>query len=92
MGLWLVLMLDGVLLSALIPFAVWHLHMASRNETTIEADRYPEYDVGTFANLKQVFGARVWTWPFPCYCFGPDGDGLRWPLDRERGRVDVVMV
>ncbi len=45
---------DALLILMLGPFFGYHLKMASRNETTIEGDRYPQYDVGTAANLAQV--------------------------------------
>ena len=53
--------------------------MALRNETTIEGSTHPEYDVGWRHNMRQIFGRRRWTWLLPCYCGGPDGDGLHWP-------------
>jgi len=70
---------DGVILLFLLPFAGVHLKMALRNETTIEGSTHPEYDVGWRHNMRQIFGRRRWTWLLPCYCGGPDGDGLHWP-------------
>ena len=25
------------------------------------------------------------TWLLPCYCFGPDGDGIHWPVSGSGG-------
>jgi palmitoyltransferase len=75
------LALDSCLLVFLLPFFLVHLKMALRNETTIEGSRFPQFDVGGAANLAQVFGRSRWHWLCPCYCRGPDGDGIVWPTD-----------
>jgi hypothetical protein len=75
------MMVDVSLGVALIFFASFHLSMAARNETTIEscgmAD--PRYDMGSEANLEQVFGRSKWLWWLPVYGDGPVGDGIHWP-------------
>ena len=81
--------LDVVLLSLLAPFASLHVRMAMRNQTTIEPGPFADkYDVGTLANLRSVFGRRMWTWPLPLYCDGPEGDGLSWPTRERRTSTD----
>ena len=52
--------------------------MACKNETTIEGSTASQYNVGTLANLRSVFGRELWTWPLPLYFHGPDGDGIHW--------------
>jgi len=76
----LTLLIDGLLLILLCPFFWLHFKMAMRNETTIDGSRFPHFDVGTHANLQQVFGRNVWVWLLPLYCSGPDGDGVHWPV------------
>ena len=73
--------LDALLLALLLPFLGYHGVMASRNQTTIESgsEAIARFDVGLISNLRQVLGARWWTWPIPAYLYGPDGDGVRWP-------------
>ena len=80
-SIWIAAMaIDAFLLLALLPFAHFHLRMASRNETTIEGYSNPKYDVGQVPNLRSVFGRSIWTWAVPLYCKGPDGDGIHWPV------------
>lgn len=83
------MMVDVSLGVALIFFAYFHLSMAARNETTIEscglAD--PRYNLGSEANLKQVFGRNKWLWLLPVYGEGPVGDGIHWPT-RQVGASD----
>lgn len=81
------IVIDAVLLITLIPFAHFHLRMASLNETTIEGSSHPKYNVGTMQNLRSVFGHAVWAWPIPLYLYGPDGDGLHWPSTDDRPAV-----
>ena len=72
--------IDCLLVFCLLgPFMVFHLGMAAKNETTIEGSSNPHYNVGVMANLRSVFGHKIWTWPIPLYLHGPDGDGLHWP-------------
>jgi len=70
---------DVLLLVLLVPFLFVHLRMVARNQTTIDGDRFPKYDVGTRRNFEQVFGARSIAWFVPLYMWGPNGDGIRWP-------------
>ena len=79
------LVIDVLLLFVLGPFPIMHVRMAHKNETTIDGSRYPQYDLGAAANLAQVFGRRRWTWLLPCYCYGPDGDGIHWPTSSGGG-------
>jgi hypothetical protein len=74
------LLVDAVLLFMLCPFLLMHFRMAMKNETSIDGNRFPQYDVGTRANLQQVFGRNVSVWLIPLYCSGPDGDGVDWPV------------
>lgn len=74
------LLVDVVLLFLLCPFLWFHFQMVMKNQTTIDGDRFPQFDVGTRANLQQVFGRNVWLWLLPLYCSGPDGDGVHWPV------------
>jgi len=147
------MVLDVVLLLVLGPFLAFHLKMAAKNQTTIDGDRYPQYELEVERNLQSVLGRRArrgrarrprasllaristlrhvlsppphprlllllschlsvtsrlspaalpaplfslalslsprrkrWTWLLPCYCAGPDGDGVHWPTS-EGGRT-----
>lgn len=65
----------------LVFFAGAHYRLVLKNRTTIEdldsrgAADHP-WDLGKRANWRQVFGERVWEWPFPV---PPRGDGLHFP-------------
>eukprot|EP00967_Tisochrysis_lutea_P131955 scaffold229854_cov37-Tisochrysis_lutea.AAC.2 len=74
------LLVDIILLFLLCPFLWMHWRMAMRNETTIDGNRFPHFDVGTQQNLQQVFGRNRWVWLIPMYFSGPDGDGMHWPV------------
>lgn len=80
------MVLDVVLLLVLGPFLAFHLKMAAKNQTTIDGDRYPQYELEVERNLQSVLGRKRWTWLLPCYCAGPDGDGVHWPTS-EGGRT-----
>jgi palmitoyltransferase len=75
----LALGIDVVVICMLAPFFWVHLKMAARNETTIDGSRFPEFELGREANLRQVLGANRAVWLLPLYCSGPDGDGVNWP-------------
>ena len=77
--MWVLCGFDVFLVALLVPFCTWHVLMVMRNQTTIDGKRFPQYDMGVGANVRQVFGPNPWTWLLPCYCSGPEGDGLRWP-------------
>ncbi|KAL1525676.1 hypothetical protein AB1Y20_020526 [Prymnesium parvum] len=53
--------------------------MVAFNRTTLHPLDW-RYDVGVFANLKQVFGRQIWLWALPVMGDGPDADGLEWQL------------
>ena len=79
-----------VLLILLVPFNWMHFRMAALNQTTIDGDRLPQYHIGVRRNLQQVLGRRTVYWLLPCYCDGPDGDGVHWPYrDAATGAVVV---
>eukprot|EP00964_Phaeocystis_antarctica_P032697 scaffold18529_cov62-Phaeocystis_antarctica.AAC.1 len=63
--------------------------MAFKNHTTVDGDRYPQYDLGAHSNLASVLGRERWTWLIPFYCRGPDGDGVHWPT-KDGGRVGTA--
>jgi len=73
------LAVDVLLLLLLGPFMCLHWKMAMRNQTTIDGDKLPQYDIGLSANLEQILGRRRLHWFCPCYCDGPVGDGVHWP-------------
>eukprot|EP00316_Scyphosphaera_apsteinii_P017381 CAMPEP_0119321080 /NCGR_PEP_ID=MMETSP1333-20130426/54344_1 /TAXON_ID=418940 /ORGANISM="Scyphosphaera apsteinii, Strain RCC1455" /LENGTH=179 /DNA_ID=CAMNT_0007327953 /DNA_START=464 /DNA_END=999 /DNA_ORIENTATION=+ len=77
------LVVDVILLALLVPFLVVHLRMAVKNQTTIDGDRFPQYDLGPRRNLQQVFGSSLAVWWLPLYFKGPDGDGVHWPCKPE---------
>lgn len=68
-------------------FLKFHIMLASNNKTTIEnLDKMgkpyqSQYDVGSSANWKQIFGTNPWLYPFPIFCGSgkPIGDGIYWP-------------
>ena len=74
-----------VMLSCFCPF---HIHMAMRNETTIEGPS-PAFDVGTRKNLRSVFGSNPYLWLLPVYGGGPEGDGIHWPSYHVRSQPSL---
>jgi len=81
--------LDIVLLFVLLPFVWFHYRMACKNHTSVDGDRFPQYDLGLHGNLASVLGRERWTWLIPMYLRGPDGDGVHWPT-RDGGRVGTA--
>lgn len=81
--------LDIILLFILVPFVWFHFRMAYKNHTTIDGERFPQYDLGPHENLASVLGRARWTWLLPCYCDGPDGDGVHWPTN-DGGRLSTA--
>ncbi len=75
-----VIVVDVVMLLVLLPFLIWHIKMARKNQTTIEQGRFPEFDISASTNLRQVFGNSRLSWWIPLYLGGPGGDGLSWPI------------
>lgn len=70
-------------------FTAWHLHMISRNETTIERlekreklKRYLQvhdpYNLGFRENLRALFGRKWQYWLLPVQTI--EGDGLSFPI------------
>ena len=53
------MVLDVVLLLVLGPFLAFHLKMAAKNQTTIDGDRYPQYELEVERNLQSVLGRRA---------------------------------
>lgn len=61
-------------------FGVWHLRLARRNRTSLSPACEEQYDVGSAANLRQVFGSQRWLWALPLWLGdAPRGDGIHWP-------------
>ena len=58
-------------------FALWHIRMALRNQTSLHPDGEARYDLGAAANWRAVFGRRLWLWPLPMWLDdAPEGDGV----------------
>lgn len=75
---------DVLLCVTLTGFWAYHMWLIVVNSTTVEQQaRFPtvKYNVGWYRNMKQVFGRKVWFWPWPVWGQGPDGNGLEWPTD-----------
>ena len=72
--------LNFIIVCLITAFLKFHIMLASTNKTTIEnLDKQgkpfsSEYDVGSNANWKQIFGTNPWLYPFPIYC------GAHWQL------------
>ncbi|XP_046852966.1 palmitoyltransferase ZDHHC15B-like isoform X2 [Xenia sp. Carnegie-2017] len=69
----------------------YHIYLVMVNRTTLESMRAPVFreggadkhgfNLGTWKNIKQVFGNRRWLWCFPVYT--SLGDGVVYPLREE---------
>ena len=82
--MWLLVALDVAASVLLTGFGLWHVHLARRNRTSLGGgiDGEAAYDVGTAANLRQIFGTRIYLWPLPVWLEdGPTVDGLTWPTN-----------
>lgn len=77
------LMVDATLVLMLLCFFSFHAHMVLRNETTIEGPS-PRFDVGWRRNAESVLGRDARLWLLPVWGGGPAGDGVHWPMLRER--------
>ena len=82
--LYAALVMDSVLGLVLSCFGAFHVWMVRRNQTSIEGDSCPQFDVGVARNNAQVWGAHRWGWALPLWLGGPVGDGVVWPV-RVRG-------
>ena len=54
--------------------SAWHVLMVMRNQTTIDGKRFPQYDMGVGANVRQVLG-RTHGRGCSRAVGGPEGDG-----------------
>ena len=85
-GLYVLSAIDLVATLLLGLFALYHVRMVLRNETSLGAlGEESQYDVGAAANWRQVFGRRRVLWALPLWlddapagCDGPM-DGIHWP-------------
>ena len=84
------MVLDAILLLARAILRL-HLRMASKNQTTIDGDRYPQYDLEVERNLQSAFGrraaplvARTCRWRHPC-CRLPPSQPRTLALDASPG-------
>jgi len=69
----------------LLLFAVGHLYMAARNQTSLEdADESARFHRGWRENLQSVLGADPRCWFVPLWGSGPLGDGVHWRLSTGR--------
>lgn len=64
-------------------FGTEHVKMAMRNQTTLHPAGEEEYDLGTRANLEQIFGRPWFWWVLPIRAGSAAGDGLNWPRRRD---------
>jgi hypothetical protein len=79
-GLYVLVCFDLAATLLLGAFGAWHLRMALRNATSIGTPEEVRYDVGTAANVRQVFGRRPLLWGLPVWLDdAPEGDGIHWP-------------
>ena len=86
------LVMDAVLGTVLSCFAAFHVWMVRRNQTSIEGDTCPQFDVGAARNTAQVFGARRWaSWCLPLWLGGPAGDGVVWPVRLRGDRKGAIQ-
>ena len=78
--------LNFIVLVLLTGFIKFHLRLAVQNKTTIEnleeegRQFHSKWDIGTSGNIKQIFGANKWLYPFPAFWATgkPVGDGIYW--------------
>lgn len=78
--------LNFIITVLLTGFFKFHLRLAVSNKTTIEnleQEGRPfqsKWDIGTSGNIRQIFGANKWLYPFPAFWATgkPVGDGIYW--------------
>lgn len=83
------LLIQLTFLIVISTFFKFHVELVFSNSSTLdnlERQRNPNigpnvYDVGTCENFEQVFGSKVWLWPFPIA--SSNGNGVTFPKNQK---------
>lgn len=84
--------LVGLFALATVGLLLFHTHLISVNQTTIEQLKgipVDQYSLGVCLNIKMVLGENPACWCIPCvWGVSPDFDGINWEHPAQRARGD----